>query len=115
MGGVRAFFAVGATSGSSVLHAVDLTTGATVWGPVSLTGPATGCPALLAADSGRVFVQESGINSAAKNRLNGSRLGRKIAGSQQDQHDCGDAEPDQWVVCGAGVAAAWTNCGIRGG
>jgi outer membrane protein assembly factor BamB len=40
---------------------VDIATGATAWGPVSLTGPATGCPAILAADNGRVFVQESGV------------------------------------------------------
>ena len=78
--GGRAFFAVGTASGGSVLHAVDLTTGTTVWGPVSLTGPATGCPALLAADSGRVFVQESGVLHAF-DAGNGTELWSRIVGA----------------------------------
>jgi len=81
--GGRAFFAVGAASGGSVLHAVDLATGANVWGPVGLTGPATGCPAILAADSGRVFVQESGILHAFDAGSGTELWSRIVGGSMQ--------------------------------
>lgn len=59
--GGRAFFTVQVSpTAGSLLHAVDLATGAPVWGPVALQGPGGG-EAMLAADSGRVFVQQSGV------------------------------------------------------
>lgn len=81
--GGRAFFAVRASpsSAGSVLHAVDLTTGSPVWGPVTLTGGAIAtCDAILAADDGRLFVQENGVVHAF-DAANGTELWSRSLGA----------------------------------
>ena len=80
--GGRAFFTVQASPpiAGSQLHAVDLATGASVWGPVALQGPGGSGQAMLAADSGRVFVQQSSVLHAF-DAGSGAELWSRFTGS----------------------------------
>jgi outer membrane protein assembly factor BamB len=74
--GGRAYFAVQVTGGAQ-LNAVDLATGAPIWGPVGLQGSGQ---TTLAADGGRVFVQQSGALHAF-DAQSGTELWSRFSGS----------------------------------